>query len=172
MKEFVKKIKIPLTVITSAIFIICFSALICAVFSGNTDSSYEINENVSAVTDANADLEDVFNIEVAQLYLPENYSSKVISVTERKSKRYTEKEVKTETGSIFIKLYNYAYLVEDDAIKIPDNAEKFTWQGTEVFIFENADSSCSAVYYKDLVRYTVNEYCSIEKMVSIFETEE
>lgn len=168
MKEFKEKIKVPVAVIMSAMIIIGVAAAFCAVFEGYTGKVYTVTETVSQIEDGNSDISKLLEFDGTKLYLPDGFEGKIYSLTERKCKTYTEKELKTETGSITVKAYNYAYLIEDDVIKIPDNAEKFSWQGTDIFVFENSDGTSTAVYYKELVRYTVTLKCSADEMMEIF----
>lgn len=168
MKTLSEKIRVPLAVLMSAALIIGVAAAICAVFRGDADNAYRVNEVVSEISADDADIQAVFAFNDTELCLPENYSAEFRTITERTEKRYTEKELKSDTGSITVRVYNYAYMVEDDNIKIPDSAEKFTWQDTDVFIFENRNSTCTAVYYKGLARYTITEECSVEEMMELF----
>ncbi len=168
MKTFFEKIRIPLIVLLSALLTIGIAAAICAIVEGDTDKRYNITENVSEITDNDEAIDVFLSFENTQTYLPENYNAEILSVTERKGKAYTEKELKTATGSITVKNYNYAHLIEDDVIRIPDSAENFRWENTDVFIFENSDGTCTAIYYKDLSRYIINDDCTITEMAERF----
>lgn len=173
LSDIIKKYKLQLTVILLLAGLIAFSAAASGIHRGHRKTASNVSEQFSAVSENRS--ETVQNmIEAAgieNLSLPKIYSTtspKIVSVKTETCKRYTQCTVVTTTGTIEVKAYNYANIIEDEQMKIPEGAEKINRANTDIFCFKNTDNTSTALYYDDLKRYTITENCSIPELKELF----
>lgn len=164
-----EKIKLPLSIAISVILIISVAALIVTVQSGRADAIYVMNEKASQIDkDSNISVYDVLS-SVDNLNLPEKYKTVTAEyLNSSTGRKYTQYEVISATGSVTVRSYNYAYLTEDEPVKIPDDAMKIQKDNIEIFIFTNKDNTSTALYYSGLSRYIIKENCSVPELEKIF----
>lgn len=169
MRINLKKIKLPVSIVMSVILIVSVAAFIATVQSGKADAIYIMNEKTSQIDKkSNISVYDVLSC-VDNLYLPEKYKTVAAeSVNSSTGRKYTQNEVISETGSVTVRIYNYAYLTEDEPVKIPDNAKKITRDNIEIFIYQDKDAFATALYYNGLSRYIIKENCSVQELEKIF----
>lgn len=168
MKQFISKIRLPLSIALSAALIIGIAALATAILSGRENNIYKVDTVVSQLNEAHSEtVSDVIAID--ELWLPSGFSEmKATQLTISTCRKYTEYEVLTADGTVTVRHYNYAYLTEDEPVAIPDDAEKLLIDGMEIFIYENTDGTSTALYYKDIARYIIKAEYSVQQLKKFF----
>lgn len=169
MKKLFEKIKLPFTILFMAIFIISVPAVAVSVYTGRESAISAINEQFSEINENSG--VTVYDILVTadSLFLPEKYmTEKAESLQTVTRKKYTEYNIATANGSVTVRNYNYAYLTEDEPVKIPDDAKKITWNNVEIFIYQDKDNTATALYYNGLSRYIIKENCSVSEFEKFF----
>ena len=169
MKKLFEKIRLPFTILFMAIFIISVPAVAVSVYTGRESAISSINEQFSEINE-NSEV-TVYDILASadSLCLPEKYiTEKAESLHIITRKKYTEYNIATSNGSVTVRNYNYAYLTEDEPVKIPDDAKKSTWNNVEIFIWQDKDNSATALYYNGLSRYIIKANCPVSEFEEIF----
>ena len=168
LKQFISKIRLPLSIVLSAVTIICISALTTAILSGRENNIYMVDTVVSQVDESH--IEKVCDvIKIDKLWLPSEFSEmQVTLLTVSTCRKYTEYEVLTQDFTLNVRHYNYAYLTEDEPVAIPDNADELFIDGVEILIYANTDGSGTALYYKDATRYMINSEYSVQQLKKFF----
>lgn len=167
----IKKHITLLSVIISAGLILLCACFLSGVYRGRvfrSDSVVTSEVNAENADNAPAALRECG---IENIDLPKNYTSinrNIISVSTTTCKKYTEAHIVTNTGEIIAREYNYAYLVEDEQVIIAQYAEKITDGLNDIYISDNHDGTCTAVYYSGLTLYHITERCSIEEARTIF----
>ncbi|MBO5934812.1 MAG: hypothetical protein J6Q94_04920 [Clostridia bacterium] len=151
-----------------AAFIITVPAVIFSVYTGRESAVSAINEQFSEISkDSDVTVSDVLTD--TDSYMPSEFlTEKAESVNTITRKKYTEYSIKTSDGSITVRNYNYAYLTEDEPVKIPDDAKKIMWNNHEIFIYKDKDGYTTALYYNNLSRYIIKDNCSLQQLENIF----
>lgn len=167
MKTFFEKTKICFIGVTIVAVIIIIAVFLFSMNHGKIKTNTEIAETFSDITVSGLSFSDVVNLDDTKLYLPKEIEGNIKSLVTRKCKMYTEKEIKTDIYTVTIKIYNYGSYIEDDGFVIPQNATKLSWNNTDVFIIENSDS-VTAVYYKDMIKYTISSNIDAKEIINIF----
>ena len=168
MKNIFEKIRLPLTVLLMAAFITAVPAVIFCVYTGRESAVSAINEQFSEISkDSDVTVADILADDT--LYMPSEFmTEKAESVNTVTRKKYTEYSIKIQDGSVTVRNYNYAYLTEDDPVKIPDDAKKITHGNIEIFIYTDKDNTATAFYYDNLSRCTIKADCSLQELENIF----
>lgn len=168
MKSFFEKIRLPLSILLLAAFIITVPAVIFCVYTGRESAISATNEQVSEISkDSDVTVSDILADD--NLYMPSVLlTEKAISVNTITRKKYTEHSIKIQGGSVTVRNYNYAYLTEDEPVKIPDDAEKIIHGNIEIFIYKDKDNIATAFYYDNLSRCTIKADCSLQELENIF----
>ncbi len=151
MNAFLSKIKAPAAVLSFTVLIILISLIITAVTSGNANSIYIPRESTSDITDCDASLYEIFGLEEDCFPLPAFTVNCPLSFKTAEGKKYNEMLLIHENGSIDIKIFNYAYLIEDEMQRLPSDAEKLNWNGIDVFVYESKRTASCAFYTKGLI---------------------
>lgn len=168
MKKILERYKLPVSILISVLFIIALALLISTAYEGRERTALAITEEVSEIgNDSDLSVCDVLS-SVSDVYLPEKYKTvKAKSLNISSCKRYTEYEIETADGTVIVKNYINVNLIEDDQIKIPEDAKRLMKDHIEIFIFENADGTSSAIYYNKLSRHIIKENCSVPELEKI-----
>ena len=169
LKNIPERYKLPASISISVLFIILLSLLIFAVYEGRELPALTVTEAVSEISNySDTSVYDVIS-SVSDVYLPEKYKTvKAQALKTSSCKRYTEYEIANSCGTVIVKNYINVNLIEDDQIKIPDDAKKIMKDHIEIFIFENKDGTSTAVYYNELSRCIITENCSASELENIF----
>ena len=164
--------KIPITVTVIVIIIVSFSAILSGVHRGRESAVSAMSESVTVPDKTNPiTVTDIMRgSNAVNILLPECYiHEKPLSVRTTTCRKYTETDIRLENGSITVRDYHYAYLVEDEPVKIDDAAVKISRENIDFFITDNKNGTCTLLYYKDAVKYTITERCAKEEMLSVCE---
>ncbi len=140
-----------------------------SVYTGRESAISAINEQFSEINE-NSEV-TVYDILTTadSLCLPEKYlTEKAETLHTVTRKKYTEYNIATINGSVTVRNYNYAYLTEDEPVKIPDDAKKIAWNNIDVFVYLDKDNTATALYYDGLSRYIIKENSSASELESIF----
>lgn len=169
MRKLFDKYKLPLSILFLAIFIISIAAAAVSVYTGRESAVSAINEQFSEINESsNITVRDILS-SVNPLCLPEKYKTeKAESLNTVTRKKYTEYSITTANGSVTVRNYNYAYLTEDEPVKIPNDAKKLLKDNIEIFIYHDKDNTATALYYDGLTRYLIKENCSVPELEKIF----
>lgn len=169
MKKLFEKIKLPLTILLMAAFIISVPAVAISLYAGRESAISQINEEFSEIDKSSGTTVCDILSASGSLCLPEKYmTEKAESLRTVTRKKYTEYNIETANGCVTVRNYNYAYLTEDEPVKIPDDAKKISMNNVEVFIYRDKDGTAAALYYNGLSRYTIKENCSVTELEQIF----
>lgn len=86
------------------------------------------------------------------------------SVNRADCKKYTEVTVRTKFGSFSAREHHYAYLLEDEQLKIPKDALRFSENHIDFYITENDDGTAEALYYQGLTKYTLTVHMTADDL--------
>ncbi|MBR3868312.1 MAG: hypothetical protein IKM66_03275 [Clostridia bacterium] len=169
MKKLFEKIRLPFSILFMAMFIISVPAVAVSVYTGRESAISAINEQFSEINEnSEVTVYDIL-LDSDSLCMPEKYlTEKAETLHTVTRKKYTEYNIATTNGSVTVRNYNYAYLTEDEPVKIPDDAKKITWDNIEIFIWQDKDNTATALYYNGLSRYIIKENCSAMELEKIF----
>lgn len=168
MRAFSEKYRIPAAVCITAALLILLSAFVSGVHRGRESAVSAVIKNVSLVNETSEDTVcDILKANGTEnILLPEIYADeKPISSETANCRNYNETAIKIQNGSITVRAYNYAYLVEHEPARISDSAVKKTHDNIDYFITDNKDGTCTLLYYKDITQYTITLSCTPEKMI-------
>lgn len=171
MFSLLKKHKTSLAVVISAGLILFCACFLSGVYRGRDFRSDSVITSEIYAGNAGSASAALRECGIENIDLPKNYSlsnQNIVSVSMTACKKYTEADIVTKTGEIIAREYNYAYLVEDEQVVIAENAEKLTHGQKDIYINDNLDGTCTAVYYSGLTLYRITERCSIEEARALF----
>lgn len=169
MKKLFEKIRLPLCILLMAIFIISVPAVAVSLYTGRESAISAIKEQFSEINEnSEVTVYDILH-NSDSLCMPQKYlTEKAESLHTITRKKYTEYNIATANGCVTVRNYNYAYLTEDEPVKIPDDAKKIVWNNIEIFIYQDKDNTATALYYNGLSRYIIKENCSVHELENIF----
>lgn len=167
MPRLIKKFKLQIIIICAALSLIFVSAVMSGVHRGYRPTASLIGKTETVKASDSAELDDLIKITVGEdIFLPEKYKINTAdSVSISKYKKYTDCKIAFSQCEILLRDYNYANLVEDEAVRIPKNSEKFNLNGFDIFVFENKDGTSSAVYYDGLTLVRITDKCSADEII-------
>lgn len=158
MTSFFRKNKIVLAIAVSVLLLIALAAVTASVHRGRTNASSVVNESMSVYEEENRPtVSAVFcrnkmeNVQLPSAFLKEPAQS----VKRADCKKYTELTVHTKLGTFTARDYHYAYLLEDEQLKIPKDALRFSENNIDFYITKNDNGTAEALYYQGLTKYTL-----------------
>ena len=166
MPRLIKKFKLQIIIICAALSLIFVSAVISGVHRGHRPITSLIEKTEAVKVSDSTELDNLIKNNIGEdIFLPEKYKSNGdASVSITKYKKYTDCKIDFSQCEIMLRCNNYANLVEDEAVRIPKNSEKFNLNGIDIFVFENKDGTSSAVYYDGLTLVRITDKCSYDEL--------
>lgn len=167
MTSFFRKNKIPLAVAAAVILLVAISAVTASIHRGRANVPYAVQESASVYTRENCpNADDVFRMNgMENLLLPTPFLQEPAqSVNRTDCKKYTELTVHTKLGTFTARDYHYAYLLEDEQLKIPKDALRFSENNIDFYITKNDDSTAEALYYQGLTKYTLTVHMTADDL--------
>lgn len=158
MTSFFRKNKFVLAVAVSVLLLIALAAVTASVHRGRPGASSAVSESMSVYEEENRPTvsavfcrNEMENVQLPSAFLEEPAQS----VKRADCKKYTELTVHTKLGTFTARHYHYAYLVEDEPVRIPEDAIRFSENNVDFYITEKDNGTTEALYYQGLIKYTL-----------------
>ena len=158
MTSFFRKNKIPIAVAAAVLLLLALSAMTASIHRGRLSAVSAVRESASVYTRENCpNADDVFRMNgMENPLLPVAFLQEPAqSVKRADCKKYTELTVHTKLGTFTARDYHYAYLLEDEQLKIPKDALRFSENNIDFYITEKDNGTTEALYYQGLIKYTL-----------------
>ena len=168
MASFFRKNKIPIAVAAAVLLLLALSAMTASIHRGRLSAVSAVRESASVYTEENSPAAaDVFRMNsMENPLLPAAFSGETAqSVKRTDCKKYSELTVRIKQGELTARDYHYAYLVEDEPVRIPEDAVRFSENNVDFFITEKQDGTAEALYYQGLTKYTLTVRMTADDLV-------